>query len=205
MPLPAASRRCGHHSQMATNQTAITKPTNNKPSLIWRSGGPLNGSNAVTRTKATRTPPTRTKSCQSSGIIALLVHPPVAAALRIIIHGNARLGQGDEFGEWSIRPARSAPPINACDVEHSALREDDASLHLMVSGLVAWERVMADPIESKRRAEECRQLAAIEPDEDDQAFWLRMADEWDKLANLAVRPNEKASPRQNLEREMRGQ
>jgi hypothetical protein len=64
---------------------------------------------------------------------------------------------------------------------------------------------MADPIESKRRAEECRKLAAVEPDEDDQAFWLRMADEWEKLANLAVRPNEKASPRQNLEREMRGQ
>jgi hypothetical protein len=64
---------------------------------------------------------------------------------------------------------------------------------------------MADPNESKRRAEECRQLAAIEPDADDQAFWLRMADEWEKLANLAVRPKERASPRQNLEREMRGQ
>ena len=64
---------------------------------------------------------------------------------------------------------------------------------------------MADPIEPKRRAEECRQLAAIEPDEDDQAFWLRIADEWEKLANLAVRPKEKTSPRQNLEQEMRGQ
>ena len=69
----------------------------------------------------------------------------------------------------------------------------------------AWELGMANPIESKRRAEECRQLAAMEPDEDDQAFWLRMADEWERLANLAMRPNEKASPRQNLEREMRGQ
>jgi hypothetical protein len=64
---------------------------------------------------------------------------------------------------------------------------------------------MGDLIESKRRAEECRQLAAIEPDEDDQAFWLRMADEWERLANLAVRSNEKTSPRQSLEREMRGQ
>jgi hypothetical protein len=58
--------------------------------------------------------------------------------------------------------------------------------------LCAWERVIADHIESKRRVEECRQLAAIEPDEDDQAFWLRMADEWERLANLAARPNEKA-------------
>jgi hypothetical protein len=64
---------------------------------------------------------------------------------------------------------------------------------------------MRDPIESKRRAEECRQLAAIEPDEDDQAFWLRVADEWEKLANLAVQPKERASPRQNLEQETLGQ
>ena len=55
---------------------------------------------------------------------------------------------------------------------------------------------MADPTVSKRRAEECRQLALLEPDEDDQAFWLRMAEEWDRLANLAMRP---ASPRQSLE------
>ena len=38
--------------------------------------------------------------------------------------------------------------------------------------------------------EECRQLAAIEPDEDDQAFWLRVAGEWEKLANLGCRPRE---------------
>jgi hypothetical protein len=58
---------------------------------------------------------------------------------------------------------------------------------------------MADPTNSKRRAEECRQLALLEPDEDDQEFWLRMAEEWERLANLAMRPEEKASPRQNLE------
>jgi hypothetical protein len=62
---------------------------------------------------------------------------------------------------------------------------------------------MSDPIERKRRAEECRKLAAIEVDEDDQAFWLRMADEWERLANLTVRPSEKATLRQNLEQEMR--
>ncbi len=56
---------------------------------------------------------------------------------------------------------------------------------------------MADSTVSKRRAEECRQLALLETDEDDQAFWLRMAEEWERLANLAMRP---ASPRQNLER-----
>jgi hypothetical protein len=58
---------------------------------------------------------------------------------------------------------------------------------------------MADPTVSKRRAEECRQLALLEPDEDDQAFWLRMAEEWERLANLAMRPEEKASSRQNPE------
>ena len=58
---------------------------------------------------------------------------------------------------------------------------------------------MADPTVAKRRAEECRQLASLEPDEDDQAFWLRMAEEWERLANLSIRPEEKASTRQNLE------
>jgi hypothetical protein len=63
----------------------------------------------------------------------------------------------------------------------------------------AWELGVANPTEAKRRAEECRQLASLEPDEDDQAFWLRMAEEWERLANLAMRSEEKASPRQNLE------
>jgi hypothetical protein len=58
---------------------------------------------------------------------------------------------------------------------------------------------VANATDSKRRAEECRQLAFLEPDEDDQAFWLRMAEEWERLANLAMRPKEKASLRQNLE------
>ena len=58
---------------------------------------------------------------------------------------------------------------------------------------------MADPTVSKRRAEECRQLALLEPDVDDQAFWLRMAEEWGRLANLAMRSEGKASPRQTLE------
>ena len=34
------------------------------------------------------------------------------------------------------------------------------------------------------------QLATIEPDEDDQAFWHRMANEWEKQVNLAVRPDD---------------
>ena len=69
----------------------------------------------------------------------------------------------------------------------------------MAVGYVRRELAMADPTVSKRRAEECRQLALLEPDEDDQAFWLRMAEEWERLSNLARRPNEKAWPRQNLE------
>ena len=69
----------------------------------------------------------------------------------------------------------------------------------MAIGCVRRELGMADPTVSKRRAEECRQLALLEPDEDDQAFWLRMAEEWERLANLAMRSEEKASPRQNLE------
>ena len=69
----------------------------------------------------------------------------------------------------------------------------------MAIGYVRRELGMADPTVSKRRAEECRQLALLEPDEDDQAFWLRMAEEWERLANLAMRSEEKASPRQNLE------
>jgi hypothetical protein len=56
----------------------------------------------------------------------------------------------------------------------------------------AWRDAGGDDLE-------CRQLASIEPDEDDQAFWLRMADEWERLANLPIRPKENASPRQNVE------
>jgi hypothetical protein len=83
-----------------------------------------------------------------------------------------------------------------CDVEHSGFTK---LMQFYGSELCAWELVMADPTESKCRAEECRQLASIEPDEDDQAVWLRMADEWERLANLPIRPKENASPRQNLE------
>jgi hypothetical protein len=79
-------------------------------------------------------------------------------------------------------------------VSSHRFRKDDANVAPGIQ-LCAWERVISDRFESKRRVEECRRLAAIEPDEDDQAFWLRMADGWEKLANLAVRSNEKASPR----------
>jgi hypothetical protein len=34
-----------------------------------------------------------------------LAHPPIAAALGVILHGNARLGEADEFGERRIQPA----------------------------------------------------------------------------------------------------
>jgi hypothetical protein len=39
---------------------------------------------------------------------ASLTDSPIAAALRVIVLGNARLGQADEFGERRVRAARSA-------------------------------------------------------------------------------------------------
>jgi hypothetical protein len=93
---------------------------------------------------------------------------------------------------FQLCPATSQP----CDVGHSHFTR---LMQLYGNSFVAWELVMADPTESKRRAEECRQLALLEPDEDDQAFWLRMAEEWERLASLAIRPREKASLQQNLE------
>ena len=83
-----------------------------------------------------------------------------------------------------------------CDVGHSHFTN---LMQLYANKPCAWELGMANPTEAKRRAEECRQLASLEPDEDDQAFWLRMAEEWERLANLAMRSEEKASLRQNLE------
>jgi hypothetical protein len=34
------------------------------------------------------------------------------------------------------------------------------------------------------RAEECRQLAGMTPKANDQAFWLRLAEEWLRLAQV---------------------
>jgi hypothetical protein len=39
----------------------------------------------------------------------------------------------------------------------------------------------------RRKAEACRRLAAIEPSEDETSYWLRRADEWQKLAAEAER------------------
>jgi hypothetical protein len=50
--------------------------------------------------------PTRPfKSLASRVVAASFADPPVAAALRVILLGNARLGQADEFGKRRIRPA----------------------------------------------------------------------------------------------------
>jgi hypothetical protein len=105
---------------MATSQPAIMKATNNKPPRIWRSGGPPNGSNAVSRTRATRTAPTTTKSCQTSGINALLADPPIAAALRSLrakslspesfpTHSHLALDKG--FVCWSVSTPLRPPPM----------------------------------------------------------------------------------------------
>jgi hypothetical protein len=36
------------------------------------------------------------------------------------------------------------------------------------------------------RAEECRQLAGMTPKANDQAFWLRLAEEWLRLAEVVA-------------------
>lgn len=44
----------------------------------------------------------------------------------------------------------------------------------------------------RREAEDCRRLAAIEVDEDDKSYWLRLAENWEKLAQLAEAPETKS-------------
>jgi hypothetical protein len=39
---------------------------------------------------------------------------------------------------------------------------------------------MSDAVESRKRAEECRQLAATVSDPADKAFWLRAAEDMDE-------------------------
>jgi hypothetical protein len=41
---------------------------------------------------------------------------------------------------------------------------------------------MSDAVESRKRAEECRQLAAMTQNADDKAFWLRLAEDWSNIA-----------------------
>jgi hypothetical protein len=40
----------------------------------------------------------------------------------------------------------------------------------------------------RKQAEECRKLAALVPLAEDKAFWLRLAEEWEKLAQVADKP-----------------
>jgi hypothetical protein len=39
-----------------------------------------------------------------------------------------------------------------------------------------------DADEFRKRAGECRRLAAMVPDDFDEAFWLRLAEDWMKIA-----------------------
>jgi hypothetical protein len=41
---------------------------------------------------------------------------------------------------------------------------------------------MSDAVEFRKRAEECRQLAATVSDAADKAFWLRLAEDWMNIA-----------------------
>jgi hypothetical protein len=38
----------------------------------------------------------------------------------------------------------------------------------------------------RRRADECCRLAAMAPIADDKAFWLRVAEDWRRVADVAV-------------------
>jgi hypothetical protein len=49
----------------------------------------------------------------------------------------------------------------------------------------ATERSMASRDQWRRRAHECRQLAALTMRAEDKAFWLRLAEDWARLAELA--------------------
>jgi hypothetical protein len=42
-----------------------------------------------------------------------------------------------------------------------------------------------DAAQFRKQAEECRQLAAIALKQSDKAFWLRLAEDWLKLAQKA--------------------
>ena len=44
---------------------------------------------------------------------------------------------------------------------------------------------MKDAVEFRRQAQECRQLAANEADDENKAYWLRKPDDWGRLAELA--------------------
>jgi hypothetical protein len=47
-----------------------------------------------------------------------------------------------------------------------------------------------DAAQFRKQAEECRQLAAMALKQTDKAFWLRLAEDWLKLAQEADKQNE---------------
>jgi hypothetical protein len=51
--------------------------------------------------------------------------------------------------------------------------------------------VSADADEHRKQAEECRQLAATALKGIDKAFWLRLAEDWPKLAQEADKPTKR--------------
>jgi hypothetical protein len=50
---------------------------------------------------------------------------------------------------------------------------------------------MSDPDEFRKQAEECRQLAGTAIKPVDKAFWLRLAEDWLKLAQDADKPSKR--------------
>lgn len=50
---------------------------------------------------------------------------------------------------------------------------------------------MSDPDEFRKQGEECRQLAGTAIKPVDKAFWLRLAEDWLKLAQDADKPSKR--------------
>jgi hypothetical protein len=78
-------------------------------------------------------------------------------------------------------------PMNPFDC-----RNQSRGLIHVVEITIGWWRRYADAkmhkhIEQYRaQAEQCRQLATLAPKADDKAFWLRLAENWARLAELVA-------------------
>ena len=53
----------------------------------------------------------------------------------------------------------------------------------------------------RRRADECRRLAAVASNDSDKAFWLGLAERWQALENQKLRQAARGKPRSPLRRQ----
>ena len=64
--------------------------------------------------------------------------------------------------------------------------QSDCILYLTPSYGQAWGFfAMKNAAELRRQADDCRQLASIEADDDNKAYWLKKAADWEILAGKA--------------------